>query len=108
MLAKYTGSAAVAVNFAPTYPAKVENVLIHLSANATCATTVLLTIEKYTTAGVYNTVLLSQVMTSVADVHYTPNAPVQLNPREKLLIKWANDASSYKTWGVEIQYQNQG
>lgn len=108
MLAKYTGSGAVAVNFSPSYPAKVENVLIHLSTLATCATTVPLTIAKYTTASVYNTVLLSQIMTSVADVHYTPNAPVQLNPREKLLITWANDASSFKTWGIEIQYQNQG
>lgn len=108
MLAKYTGSAAVAVNFSPTYPAKIENVLIHLSTLATCATTVPLTIAKYTTASAYNTVLLSQVMTSVADVHYTPTYPVQINPQEKLLIQWANDASSYKTWGIEIQYSHQG
>jgi len=105
MLAKNTGSLAMLVNFSPVYPAKVENVLIHLSAAATCATTVPLTISKYTTGG-YNTVLLTQVMTSVADVHYTPEFPVQINPREKLVLSWANDASSYKTWYSEIQYRD--
>lgn len=104
MIYETTGSKAMAVNFNPSFPAKIENVLIHLSAAATAA--VNLTISKYSTNTAYNAVLLTQAMASVADVHYTPEYPVQINKGEKLQLAWVNDASSYKTWGVQIQYRD--
>ena len=104
MIYQSTGSGAMAVNFNPSFPAKIENVLIHLSAAATAVAD--LTIAKYSTNAAFKTVLLTQAMSSVSDVHYTPESPVQINVGEKLQLSWVNDASSYKTWGVQIQYKD--
>jgi hypothetical protein len=54
------------------------------------------------TASVFNAKICSQLMTSVQDYVFRPDAPVHLKHNDKLHCAWLNDASSYKTWGLEI------
>lgn len=103
MLANYTGNLDMSVNFKSTLaPVSIEAVMIHLSTVSTGANN--LTISKYSTASVHNVKLLTQLMTTVGDVVYVPDCPIELTTNEKLRVLWTNDASSYKTWGVQIQY----
>lgn len=51
---------------------------------------------------VFNCVIESTAITGKTDYYFQPTIPKHLKHNDKFKCAWANDASSYKTWGLEI------
>jgi hypothetical protein len=48
----------------------------------------------------YDTVLLTQDMTSVVDLHWQPDRPINFSTGDKLVVAWDN--GSTRTYGLEL------
>ena len=93
-------------NLSSQYPWTLSDVFFNLTTNvgATAANT--LTITKNSNAGEeYNVNLFSLPMFGVQDFHWQPDRKLEFNGKDSLDIAWTNDASSFKTWGLEIKYE---
>ncbi len=102
---KQTGSSAINVTLDSSLGIdyNVYEARLHLSGAATGAESFTAQIlSSGSTASVFNTKIVTQLMTSVQDYIFRPEQPVHLKHNDKLQCAWLNDASSYKTWGLEI------
>ena len=53
-----------------------------------------------------NTIVHSQTMNStLTDHEYYPNRPRKIRGTDAVRCAWTNDASSAKSWGLEIDYE---
>jgi len=102
---KRTGAGAINVtlNSSLGIDFNVYEARVHLSAAATGAESLTMNIlSSGSTSSPFNTVIATQLMTSVTDYIFRPEVPIHLKHNDKLKCAWLNDASSYKTWGLEI------
>lgn len=98
---KATGSAAIATTLAPGVPWQLESIRVHLSA-AGGAGDLTATIDNGTNAA-YDVLLLTQDMTAVTDLVWTPTRPLEFFAGDELDIAWANAGT--KTYGLEIVFK---
>jgi hypothetical protein len=96
-----TGSAAIAETLAPGTAWQLESIRVHLSA-AGGAGDLTATIN-HGVAAAYDIVLLTQDMTSVTDLVWSPERPMEFLPDDELDIAWANAGT--KTYGLEIVFK---
>jgi len=99
VVARATGSTAIAMTVAPGMKWQLKEVRVHLSAGG--AGNLTITIDSGTNAA-YDCVLKTQDMTSVTDLHYQPTRPVILEAGDEVDIAWANAGAA--TYGVEVVY----
>jgi hypothetical protein len=97
-----TGSGALSVTVNTGTRTLVKELRLHLSAVG-AGGNLTVTIDNGTNA-VYDTVLLTQDMTSATDIHWQPTRPIELESGDKLIIAWANAGG--KTYGLEVMYSN--
>lgn len=77
---------------------------IHLSGAATASNT--LTVTRRSKRGsAFDSVIFTQAMVSQADVVWRPDPPASLNGKDRVDISWTNDAASFKTWGIEAEFE---
>ena len=96
-----TGSAAIAKTLAPAAPWQLEEIRVHLSA-AGGAGDLTATVD-HGIAAVYDIVILTQDMTSVVDLVWSPDEPMKFAAGDELDIAWAN--AEGKTYGLEIVWR---
>jgi len=95
------GAIAVAINLSPSTDWQLESVRVHLSAAGT-AGDLTATID-HNLGAEYDFVPLTQDMTSVTDLVWSPERPMEFRKGDKLDIVWAN--ASTRTYGIEIVYK---
>jgi hypothetical protein len=93
-----TGAIAIASTLDPVQTFQLEEFRLHLSA-AGGAGNLTITLDAIAGAA-YDTVLFTQDMTSVVDLHWQPTRPINFSNGDKLVIAWAN--ASTRTYGLEI------
>ena len=96
-----TGAVAISTTLAPGVPWQLESIRVHLDA-AGGAGDLTATIN-HGTAAVYDIVLLTQDMTAVTDLVWSPERPMEFLAGDELDIAWANAGT--KTYGLEIVYK---
>jgi len=96
-----TGAAAISTTVAPGVAWQLESIRVHLSA-AGGAGNLTATID-HGTGAPYDIVLLTQDMTTVVDLVWSPNRPMEFLPGDELDIAWANAGT--KTYGLEIIFK---
>lgn len=104
-ITRATGSGAVALTVSgAAYYQKWQllEIRVHLSA-AGGAGNLTATIDAGA-GSAYATVVLTQDMTSITDLVFTPDQPITLECADNLVIAWANSGS--KTYGVEVVHRN--
>jgi len=85
---------------------QIEELRMHLE-NPGAVPAELFTITLDSGAGAeYDTVLFSQDMNGVQDLHWLPTRPILLFPGDVLALLWANAADD--TYGVEIVWSGLG
>jgi len=99
--AKATGAAAIATTLAPGVPWQLEEIRVHLSA-AGAANDLTATID-HGTAAAYDIVILTQDMTTVVDLVWSPDRPMEFAEDDELDIAWTNGSS--RTYGLEIIFK---
>lgn len=92
---------AIALTVDPGRAWQLEEIRVHLSA-AGGAGNLTATIDANAGAE-YDTVILTQDMTSIADLIYAPERPIIFENGDKLVIAWAN--ASNLTYGVEVKHK---
>lgn len=93
-----TGAAAIASTLEPGQSFQLEEMRLHLSAAGGAAN---LTVTLDANAGAaYDTVLFTQVMTTVTDLHWQPERPINFSTGDKLIVAWDN--ASARTYGLEV------
>ena len=95
----YYGTGAVAIDHTITHVAPtfyLTELKIHCSA-AGGAGNLTITLDSILGA-VYDAVLLTQDMTSIADLLWQPTRPILLSQGDILTVAWANAGT--KTWGL--------
>ena len=91
---------AIALTVSPILPWQLEEIKIHLSAAGGAGN---LTVTLDANAGAaYDAIILTQDMTTIIDLVYTPERQLQFDASDKLVIAWAN--ASNRTYGVEVKY----
>ena len=98
------GAAAVAMTAAPNrafdYDYALDSVGIHLSAAGAAGN---LTVTLDAAAGsAYDVVLLTQDMTTITDLFWQPDRPVELAEDDKIVVAWAN--ASTRTFGLTVRW----
>lgn len=95
-----TGAAAIAKTCTPSNSSALDSIMLHLSA-AGGAGNLTVTIDAVAGAA-YDTVLLTQDMTSVVDLYWQPDRPIELDNGDKIVIAWANAAG--RTYGLTVYW----
>lgn len=95
-----TGAAAVAMNIKPTVPFRLREIRIHLSA-AGAGGSLTATVNSSDGAP-YDINLITQDMTSVTDLVWQPDKPLQFESADEIDIAWANAGA--KTYGIVVYY----
>jgi len=95
-------TAAVAINktLKPGKPFALKEVRIHLSG-AGGAGNLTITVSN-SRSSAYNHVLKTQDMTSVTDLVWQPDNPMEFNEYDSIVVAWAN--ASTRTYGLDIVY----
>ena len=96
-----TGAAAIASTLAPGVAWQLESIRVHLSA-AGGAGDLTATIDSGIGAA-YDIVILIQDMTTVTDLVWNTERPMEFGPDDELDIAWANAGT--KTYGLEIVWK---
>ena len=96
-----TGAAAIASTLAPGQAWQLLGIRVHLSA-AGGAGSLTATIDNGAGAA-YDYVILTQDMTAVTDLIWSPERPMEFGPTDELDIAWPNAGT--KTYGLEIIYK---
>ena len=109
------GSSNVAVKFEPNitsaYKFKVTDISFHLSnaakPNGTVATAAnTLKITRHSQVHQRNNVLIRAIpMSGVGDFLYQPTKSIKMTGKDSLGVVWTNDAASFKTWSLQIDYE---
>lgn len=93
-----TGALAIASTLEPAQMFQLEEMRIHLSAAGASGN---LTVTLDANAGAtYDTILFTQDMTSIVDLHWQPTRPINFTSGDKLVVAWANAGT--KTYGLEM------
>jgi len=93
-----TGSGAISHTLTPTLGFQLEEIRIHLSDVGTAGD---LTVTLDALAGAaYDTILLTQDMSSVKDLAWQPTRPHSFVKGDAIKVAWANGSS--RTYGMEI------
>ena len=100
-----TGAAAIASSLTPDGPIELVSVKLHLSAAGGAAENFTVTINSVTSA-VYDTVLFSQDMNTVADLFWQPDQPIQIVNSD--VIDFAYNNGNTRTYGLEAIYRKTG
>lgn len=95
---------AIALTVDPAAAWQLEEIRIHLNAVGG-AGSLTATIDANAGAA-YDTVVLTQDMTTVSDFDYIPTRPQQFDKGDKLILAWPNAGN--KTYGVEVKYSTRG
>ena len=96
-----TGAVAIASTLAPAVPFRLLGIRIHLSAAGGAGN---FTVQMDASAGAaYDTVLFTQDMTSVVDLEWQPDSPMEFAIGDELDFAWAN--ASTRTYGMTIIYE---
>lgn len=83
---------------------ELDEIKFHLSTVATASNNLVVQQRsKYGSA--YDTVILVHPMNTVSDVLWQPERPIKMNGKDRLSVAWTNDAASFKTWGLQINYK---
>ena len=98
---KANGAAAIAATLAPGVAWQLESIRVHLSA-AGGAGDLTAKIDHGSNA-VYDIVLLTQDMTIVTDIVWSPERSMEFQAGDELDIAWAN--ANTRTYGLEIVYR---
>jgi len=96
-----TGAAAIASTLAPGIGWQLLGIRVHLSA-AGGSGSLTATVDNGSGAA-YDCVILTQDMTSVTDLVWSPERPMEFGPNDELDIAWPNAGT--KTYGLEIIYK---
>jgi hypothetical protein len=97
-------SGAISHTVNPGSAWQLEEIRVHLSA-AGGAGDLTATIDN--DAGEeYDTVILTEDMTSTADVLYAPERPLHFAAGDKLIIAYSN--ANNRTYGVEVKFDTRG
>jgi hypothetical protein len=96
-----TGAAAIAKTIAPGRPWELESIRVHLSAAGGAGN--LTAIIDNGVGAAYDHNLLTQDMTAVTDLTWSPDTPMLFSEDDELDIAWANAGT--KTYGLEIVYK---
>ena len=96
-----TGAVAIDSTLAPGRQIELVCVKLHLSAAGGAAEDFTVTIDS-ASAAVYDVVLFSQDMTSVADIVWVPDRPIPVLSDE---IDFAYANSNTRTYGLEVNYR---
>lgn len=102
---KATGSSVIDVtlNTSIGLDYNIYEVRLHLGSSATGAEPLSLSIlSSGSTSSPFNCVIESTAITGLQNFYYRPTIPLHFKHNDKFRVAWANDASSYKTWGLEI------
>lgn len=100
LYATATGAAAINTTVSPGRPFALESVAVHLSAAGGAGD---LTVTLDANAGAaYDVILLTQDMTSIADLLWQPDRPIELAKDDKIVVAWANAGA--KTYGLTVRY----
>lgn len=95
-----TASAAINESIDPGKAGQLHEFRIHLNAVGGAGD---LTITLDAAAGAaYDTVLMTQDMTTVTDLVWQPDMPIYFDAGDKLVVAWANAGA--KTYGYELKY----
>lgn len=95
-----TGSAAINETVNPGKAGQLHEFRIHLSAAGGAGD---LTITLDANAGAaYDVVLLTEDMTTLTDLVWQPDLPLQFDSGDKFVIAWAN--ASTRTYGLELKF----
>lgn len=95
-----TGAGNIATTITPAKACALESVEVHLSAAGGANS---LTVTKDANAGAaYDTVLLTQDMTSVTNLFWQPDRPIELTSGDKIVIAWTN--ASLRTYGLTVKW----
>ena len=98
--ARATGATTIATTVAPGAKWALHEIRVHLSA-AGGAGNLTATMDSGT-AAVYDSVVLTQDMTSVTDLEWQPDFPMIFDDGDELDFAWANAGT--KTYGLEVIY----
>jgi len=91
---------AISIIIAPKSAWQLDEIRIHLSAVGGAGN---LTATVDANAGAtYDTVILTQDMTAVADLVFKPERPLLFDKGDQLIIAWANVGN--KAYGVEVKF----
>jgi len=96
-----TGAVAIASTLAPGVAWQLESIRVHLSA-AGGAGDLTATIDHGSNA-VYDILILTQDMTAVTDLVWSPERPMEFLADDELDIAYAN--ANTRTYGLEIVYK---
>ena len=95
-----TGAVAIATTIAPGAKWALREIRVHLS-DAGGAGNLTATMDSGT-ALAYDSVVLTQDMTSVTDLEWQPDFPMIFDADDEIDIAWANGSS--RTYGLEVIY----
>lgn len=96
-----TGAAAIASTLAPGAAWQLESIRVHLSA-AGASGSLTATLD-HGAGAAYDIVLLTQDMTAVVDLVWSPERPMEFLAGDELDIAWANAGT--KTYGLEVVWK---
>jgi len=95
-----TGAGNISVEVDPGRAFALESVKLHLSA-AGAANNLTVTFDAGAGAA-YDTVLLTQDMTTVTDLVWQPDSPLEFSSGDKIAIAWVNGSS--RTYGLTVKW----
>ena len=96
-----TGAVAIATTIAPGAPWPLEEIRVHLSA-AGASGNLTATVD-HAAGSAYDINILTQDMTSVTDLVWSPDSPMKFQSGDELDIAWANAGT--KTYGLEVVWR---
>ena len=96
-----TGSSAILTTVSPGADFALESISLHLSA-AGGAGNLTVTIDAAAGAA-YDVALPTQDMTSIANLFWQPERPIELSKDDKVVVAWAN--ASGRTYGLIVRYR---
>ncbi len=85
---------------------QIEELRFHLSAAAAIPGEMFTVTVVSATGAAYNTVLLSQDMNGVQDLHWQPTRPIHVLPGDQLALAFLNGAA--EQYGLEIIWSGLG
>ncbi len=103
----YTDNGDVDESFSPETEWMLFEIRIRLSAVGDAGDLIVkIESDASSTAAEYDTVLLTQDMAAVTDLHWQPTMPIHLEPDDTIDIAWTN--ASTRVYGIEVVYSRVG
>lgn len=90
---------AIDAELEPGIAAQIEELFLHLD-QAGGADNLTVTRVSGAADDVYDTIILTEDMSAVTDLHWQPDRPINLAKGDSLKVEWDN--SSDRTYGLEI------